>query len=225
MLFLANFDPPSLCHTLSHISEPPKVRHTSRPHPRFLVGLVQKTRTKAPCTNSLSIVHGAFCPGCVSGGLLPGRFCLGWFLSVPPSVRKYLLQQKVKHHIRMIQKFISVTSMLLTLCSLSQTVTPSRTPSPLERDVLHERPLYYDNRNILQQRSLSKRKHIQTRQQISSFQRLLSNSFNRQQQLLSITSNPVGGKRTRDFMSRKWGSLSRSSLSKTPKCGLGLDLC
>src|SRR6218665_1924561 len=30
-LFLANFDPPPLCHTLSHIpGPPPKVRHTSR---------------------------------------------------------------------------------------------------------------------------------------------------------------------------------------------------
>src|SRR6218665_4022794 len=58
-LFLANFDP------LPH-DPPPKVRHTSQT-PRFLVGLVQKTRTKAPCTNSLSIVRrvfvrGGFCP-------------------------------------------------------------------------------------------------------------------------------------------------------------------
>src|SRR6218665_1687733 len=44
--------------TLWHTSrDPPKVRHTSRT-PRFLVGLVQKTRTKAPCTNSLLIVRG-----------------------------------------------------------------------------------------------------------------------------------------------------------------------
>ena len=28
-LFLANFDPPSPCHTLSHIPRPPKIRHTS----------------------------------------------------------------------------------------------------------------------------------------------------------------------------------------------------
>ena len=74
-LFLANF-PPSTCHTLSHIPGPPKIRHTSRTAP-FLVDLVQKTRTKAPCTNSLSIVHRAFCPGVLSGGLLSGRFCPG----------------------------------------------------------------------------------------------------------------------------------------------------
>src|SRR6218665_913030 len=89
-LYLANFDPLP-CHTLSHIpGPPPKVRHTSRT-PRFLVGLVQNIRTKVPCKNSLSIVH---------GGLLSGRFCPGRFLSVPPSVRTHLLQQKVKHHFK-----------------------------------------------------------------------------------------------------------------------------
>src|SRR6218665_1055997 len=81
-LFLANFYAPSPCHTSSHIPGPPKLRHTSRA-PRFLEGLVQKTRTKALCTNSVSIVRGSFCPGVLSEGLLSGRFCLGWFLSVP----------------------------------------------------------------------------------------------------------------------------------------------
>ena len=83
-LFLANFDPPppvTLCHTSR--DPPPKVRHTSRTSPpRFLVGLVQKSRTKGPCTNSISIVRGGFCPG---------GFCPGWFLSVPPSVTIHLL--------------------------------------------------------------------------------------------------------------------------------------
>src|SRR6218665_268643 len=51
--------PVTLCHTSR---DPPKVRHTFRT-PRFLLGLVQKTRTKAPCTNSLSIVRGGFCLG------------------------------------------------------------------------------------------------------------------------------------------------------------------
>src|SRR6218665_1881576 len=95
-LFWPIFTPPSPCHTLSHIPEPPKVRHTSRTPSRFLVGLVQKTRPKAPLyktTNYLSNVRGGYCPGVLSGGLLSG-----WFLSVPPSVRMHLLQQKVKHH-------------------------------------------------------------------------------------------------------------------------------
>src|SRR6218665_2898157 len=68
------FTPPPLCHTSR---DPPKVRHTSRT-PRFLEGLVQKTRTKAPLYK--------FCFNCsrgvLSGCLLSGRFCPGWFLSV-----------------------------------------------------------------------------------------------------------------------------------------------
>src|SRR6218665_2136007 len=71
--------PSPMSHFVKHPgTSPPKVRHTSRT-PRFLVGLVQKTRTKAPCTNSLSIVRGGFCSGVLLGGLLSGRFCPGWF--------------------------------------------------------------------------------------------------------------------------------------------------
>src|SRR6218665_3373446 len=69
-LFLANFDPPppvTLCHTSRF---PPKVRHTSRTT-RFLVGLVQKSRTKVPCTNSISIVRGGLC----SEGFVRVGFC------------------------------------------------------------------------------------------------------------------------------------------------------
>src|SRR6218665_390186 len=92
------FDPPPLSH-LSHILGSPKVRHTSRTPPIFSRSNT-KSRTKAPCTNSLSIVCGSFCPGVLSGGLFSGRFCPGWFLSVPPSVRKYQLQQKIEHHFK-----------------------------------------------------------------------------------------------------------------------------
>src|SRR6218665_2914886 len=81
---------PSASVTLCHTSRdtPPKVRHTSRT-PRFLVGIVQKWRTKVPCTNSIVEVF-------VRG------FCPGWFLSVsvPPSVTIHLLQQKVKYHFK-----------------------------------------------------------------------------------------------------------------------------
>src|SRR6218665_4014909 len=95
-LFLANFDPlPPPCHTLSHIpGAPPKVRHTSRA-PQFLVGLVKKTNKSPLYKFSLNCSQGY-----LSGGLLSERFCPGWFLSIPSSVRIHLLQQKVKHHFR-----------------------------------------------------------------------------------------------------------------------------
>src|SRR6218665_2344121 len=56
-LFLANFDPPALSHTLSHIpGAPKKVRHTSRtPRPIFSRPST-KNPDKSPCTNSLSIM-------------------------------------------------------------------------------------------------------------------------------------------------------------------------
>src|SRR6218665_567316 len=103
-LFLANFDPPSLCHTLSHIPGPPE----STPHipdpPIF-----STPSTKIPDNSPLY----KFYLNC-SQRFLSGGFCPGWFLSVPPSVT----QQKVKHHFKfhvsyvgpMIKICISVTS-------------------------------------------------------------------------------------------------------------------
>src|SRR6218665_2729721 len=70
---------PSPCHTLSHIQGPPKsMSHIS--DPPFLVGLVQKTRTKTPCTNSLSVVRGGYCQRFCQGvfsleGFVRGGFC------------------------------------------------------------------------------------------------------------------------------------------------------
>src|SRR6218665_1252440 len=70
-LFLANFETPPLSHFVTHPwTPPPKVCHTSRT-PRFLVGLVQKTRTKASCTNSVSIVRVS---RFLSGGFVRGSF-------------------------------------------------------------------------------------------------------------------------------------------------------
>ena len=81
-LFLANFDPPPQSHFVTHSGTPRKyVTHLGPP--RFLV--VQKTRTKAPCTKYLSIVRGVFVPGVlfrvfslegfVRGGFCPFPFC------------------------------------------------------------------------------------------------------------------------------------------------------
>src|SRR6218665_116845 len=92
--FLANFDPSSpLSHFVTHRGTPPKVRHTSRTPP-FLVGLVQKTRTKTPCTNSLSIVRGGSSEVFSLEGFVRGGFCPF------PSVRIHLLLQQVKHHFK-----------------------------------------------------------------------------------------------------------------------------
>src|SRR6218665_462025 len=92
-LFLANFYPPP-CHTLSHILGTPEgTSHIS--DPPFLVGLVQITRTKA----LVQILSQLFARVFVRG-FCQGVFCLGWSLSIPPSVRIRLLQQKVKHHLK-----------------------------------------------------------------------------------------------------------------------------
>src|SRR6218665_3963232 len=98
MLFLANFDPLLLSHFVIHPGTPQSTPHIS--DPPILIGLVRKTWTKFLCTNSLSIVRLGFYPGVLSGGLLSGRFSLGWLLSVPPSVKIHLLQQKVKYHFK-----------------------------------------------------------------------------------------------------------------------------
>src|SRR6218665_133609 len=128
MLFLANFDPPlPLSHFVTHLGTPlPKVRHTCRP-PRFLVSLVQKSWTKVRCTNSISIVRRGFCPG--------------WFLSIPLLSQYICYNRKLNITLNfMFQMYDNNLYKRDVTCScppcpLSQTVTPSRTPSPLERDV------------------------------------------------------------------------------------------
>ena len=58
---------PPLPVTLCHTSRDPTPKSSSHIwDPPFLVGHLQKTRTKAPCTNSFSIVRGGFCPGFLS---------------------------------------------------------------------------------------------------------------------------------------------------------------
>src|SRR6218665_1050757 len=136
-LFLANFDPSppvTLCHTSR---DPPKVRHTSRT-PRFLVGLVQKSRTKVPCTNSISIVRGGFCPGSfVRVGFCPFPL-LSQYICYN---RKLNITLNFMFHICMIKMCISVTSHALdppppvTNCHTFSDPLP-----PLERDVLYGRP-------------------------------------------------------------------------------------
>src|SRR6218665_3878304 len=121
--------PLPLSHFVTHPGTPQKVRHTSWT-PRFLVGLVQKSRTKAPCTNSLSIVRGAFCPG---------GFCPFPLLSEYSCYnRKVNITLNFMFHMYD-KKCISVTSH-----APPPPVTNCHTfsdPLPFERDVLYGRPL------------------------------------------------------------------------------------
>src|SRR6218665_1445706 len=84
---------PSPCYTLSHIPGPQQTTaHISDP-PIFSRPST-KTRTKAPCKNSLSIVRGRYF---VWGGFYPFPLLSE---SIPPSVRIRLLQQKVRHYFK-----------------------------------------------------------------------------------------------------------------------------
>src|SRR6218665_1378316 len=90
-----------LSHFVTHPRTPSKVRHTSLT-PRFFSRPSRKNPDKRPLYKFSLNCSWDFCPGgCVrGGGLLAGRFCAGWFLSIPPSVTIHLLQEKVKHHFK-----------------------------------------------------------------------------------------------------------------------------
>src|SRR6218665_3896199 len=90
------------------------------------------------------LVRGDFCLGLLLFFCLPGGFCPGWFLSVPPSVRIHPLQHKanITFNFRFVcmKLFQSVTSHALrTPPSVTNchTFSDRRT---LERDVLYGRP-------------------------------------------------------------------------------------
>ena len=78
--------PVTLCHTSRDL--PPKVRHTSRSPIIF-----SRPSTKPRQNSPVLIVSQLFAGYKFVRGIFPG-----WFLSIPPSVRIHLLQQKVKHH-------------------------------------------------------------------------------------------------------------------------------
>ena len=128
-LFLTKFDPLP-CHTLSHIPGPPEsTSHIPDLPLPFLVGLVQKSQKKAPCTNSLSIVRGDFFPGVLSGGLLSGRFCPFPLLSEYICYnRKLNITLNFMFHMYD-KKFISVTSHALYPPSSCHKLSHLRPPS------------------------------------------------------------------------------------------------
>src|SRR6218665_2188349 len=135
-IFWLILTPSPLSHFVTHSGTPQKYVTHLGPPPRFLVRLVQRNRTKAPCTNSLSFVRGGFCPR----GFVRGSFVWKVLSAVvcvrSPSVRIHLLQQNVKHHFKfhvplcMIKNIYKcdVTSSLPL--PLSQNVPPSLTPCP-----------------------------------------------------------------------------------------------
>src|SRR6218665_2848719 len=74
--------PSSLSHFVTHPGTPRKyVTHLGPP--RFLEGLVQKTQTKAPLYKFCLNCSRGFCQRSFVRGLLSGRLCPGWFLSLP----------------------------------------------------------------------------------------------------------------------------------------------
>src|SRR6218665_4022057 len=87
---------PSLCHTLSHISSRDLLNYVTHLRPPIFSS--RPTCIHTCLYRGFVLVHGGFCWGVCLGVFLSGRFRPGWFLSVPPSVRIYPLQQKTKHH-------------------------------------------------------------------------------------------------------------------------------
>src|SRR6218665_4033797 len=88
-LFLANFYPPSpMSHFVTHPGTPRKyVTHLGHP-PIFSRPSTKNKPGQKPLVQILSqLFSGVFVREVLSEGLLSGRFCLGWFLFITPSVR------------------------------------------------------------------------------------------------------------------------------------------
>src|SRR6218665_3093850 len=140
---------PSPCHTLSHIPGPPKLRHTSRT-PRLLVGLVQKHGQKPSVQILSQLFAGVFClEGFVRDGFCPfplqsEYICYKRKLNITLNFMFHMYDKKI---------YKRVTSHALDPLPLSQTATPSRTPSPLERYVLYGRPQRKPNQTKLSEQN------------------------------------------------------------------------
>src|SRR6218665_595931 len=95
---------------------PPEVRHTSRTHPPIFRRPSTKNPDKSPLVQILSQVFaGAFVRRVLSEGLLSGRFCPGWFLSVPVLSEYICYNRKLNITLNFMfrmydKKFVSVTS-------------------------------------------------------------------------------------------------------------------
>src|SRR6218665_1982221 len=133
--------PVTLCHTSR---DPPKVRHTSRTS--HFSGHSTKNLEQKPIVQILSQLFARI----FVRGVCQGVFCLEGFVRGDfcpfPLLSEYICyNRKLNITLNFLchmsgNFFISVTSHALEPPPLSQTVTPSRTPSPLERDILYGRP-------------------------------------------------------------------------------------
>src|SRR6218665_1370526 len=125
MLFLANFDPPSLLshfvthpgtpQSTSHISDPPIFSRPSTKHP-----------DKKPCTNSLSIVREGFCPGAFVKGSFAWKVLSGGGFCPFPLVSEYICyNRKLKITLNfMFQMYDKKIYKCDVTCSLPPTPTP-----------------------------------------------------------------------------------------------------
>src|SRR6218665_2233354 len=126
--------PLPLSHFVTHPGTSPKVRHISRTPANFLVSIVQKSRTKEPCTNSLSIVRGVFVREVLSGVFCLEGFVWGCFCPFSLLLEHICYNRKLNitlnfmcHMYDKLFYKLDVTSYLLL--PLSQTITASRSPS------------------------------------------------------------------------------------------------
>src|SRR6218665_848304 len=125
------------CHTLSHTPKPPpeSTSHISNTPPPIFSMPSTKNPNKSPCTNSLSIIRAGFVRGfcqrffCLEG-FVRGGFCPFPLLSEYICYnRKLNITQNFMFH--MYDKNIYKCDVTCSFpFPLSQTVTPSRTPSP-----------------------------------------------------------------------------------------------
>ena len=141
------FAPSSPCHTSSHIPGPPpeSTSHISDPPPIFRRPST-KNPDKSPLVQILSqLFTGVFVRGVLSVGLLSGRFCPGWFLSVPVLSEYICYIRKLNITLNFMFRVYDKKYKCDVTCSLPPPpVTNCHTfldpPNPLERDVLYGRP-------------------------------------------------------------------------------------
>src|SRR6218665_3625953 len=123
-LFLANFDLPSLCHTLSHIPEPPEsTSHIS--DPPFLVGLVQNPEQK-PLVQILSqLFAGGFVREVCQGVFGLEGFDRGGFCPFPLLLEYICYNRKLKITLNfMFQMYDKKIYKCDVTCSLPPTPNP-----------------------------------------------------------------------------------------------------